>query len=80
MTTTQQHELRAAHVAAHINDFGKAADLAWPEINAAIKLALAILDRGKSAATAYEIGMNAIRAIAASTDCLALNANNQTLH
>lgn len=80
MNTTQQHELRAAHVAAYINDFGKATNLAWPEINVAIRLALSILDRGKSAATAYAIGVNTIRSIAASTDCSALNASNQTLH
>ncbi len=59
-----QHEQRCTHVAAHVYYLGKSIQLAWQEINLAISMALSELDHGKSAASAYESGANAIRTIA----------------
>jgi hypothetical protein len=62
-TTKEQHELRAAYVAAYITDLAKAANLAWQETVAIINIALMMFDNGHSAATAYELGASYIRAI-----------------
>lgn len=65
--TPEQHELRAAHVAAHLHYLAKAANIAWKELQAIINIALMLLDNGQSAATAYETGASYIRAIAISS-------------
>lgn len=62
MTTT--YEQRCTHIAAHIYYLGQSIQLAWNEIYLAIRLALSELDHGKSAASAYEAGAQAIRTIA----------------
>lgn len=62
-TTPEQHELRAAYVAAHLQQLAKAANIAWKELTAIINIALMMLDNGHSAATAYETGSGYIRAI-----------------
>lgn len=61
--TPEQHELRAAYVAAYIAGLAKAANIAWAETTAIINIALMMLDNGHSAATAYQIGSGYIRAI-----------------
>ena len=63
--TPEEHEQRAAHVAAHIIYLAKAANIAWQEINAVINISLMMLDNGYSAATAYEIGAQYVNHLAA---------------
>lgn len=58
------HEQRCAQTAAFIYYLGEAFHLAFQDINAVIKLVLAMLDHGSSAATAYEAGAKTIRLIA----------------
>jgi len=62
--TTLTHEQRCTQTAAFIYYLGKEFKLAWKDINAVIRLALAMLDHGSSAATAYEAGAKTIRIIA----------------
>jgi len=66
MTTanTQNHEDKCTHVAAFIYYLGQEFKLAYQDINAVIRLALAMLDHGSSPASAYEAGAKTIRIIA----------------
>jgi hypothetical protein len=57
-------EQRAVMVAAQIYYLGKSINLKWQEINLAMRLALSELNHGKSGASAYEAGADALRLIA----------------
>lgn len=61
---TTKHEQRCTHVAALVYYMGEAFNLAYQETRLAIRLSLSVLDKGNSAATAYEAGAHAIRTIA----------------
>lgn len=62
-TIPEQHELRAAHVAAHIYYLAIDINITRQEIGAIINIALMMLDNGHSGATAYETGANYVRSI-----------------
>jgi hypothetical protein len=62
-TTPEEHEQKAAYVAASIYDLAKPEQLDWQVLTAIINIALMLLDNGHSAATAYETGASYVRAI-----------------
>lgn len=61
--TYEEHELRAAYLAAHLQQMAKAMHVAWDYLTAIINISLMMLDNGYSAATAYETGASYIRAL-----------------